>query len=63
LRNAVDEMTNTIVNEWCSKISERDWFTVNSISEDTISPIFYNEDSRAYVVKDYLFNYLSYSNE
>jgi len=63
LYDIIDKTTNSICNEWCSKISQRDWFIVNSISENSISPIFTNEMNRAYIVKDYLFNYLSYQQD
>lgn len=62
LRDITDAITNTIVSEWCPKISNWDWFIVNSVIDETISPIF-TLDTRGYLVKDYIFNYLSNSNE
>ncbi len=60
LYDVLDAINNAIVNEWCSKIPNRDWdFKMSSITEDAISPIFTNESNRAYMVKDYLFNYMS----
>jgi hypothetical protein len=61
LHSIMSEITNTIVSEWSSKISNRDGIIVNSISEDSISPIFTDEENRAYLIKDYLFNYISHS--
>jgi len=63
LYDIIDELNNTIVSEWCAKISKRWDFIVNSVTEDTASPIFTSEDNRAYIVKDYIFTYLSYSDE
>ena len=59
----IDKITNTIVSEWCVKISQWCWITVTSISEDAISPMFIDEENRAYIVKDYIFNYLSQSDD
>jgi len=61
--NIIDAITNTIVSEWCSKISNWNDIIVTSISEDTISPIFTDNENRAFIVKDYLFNYLSKSDD
>lgn len=57
----IDEINNTIVNEWCTKISDWNGIIVTSISEDAISPLFTDDENRAYIVKDYIFNYLSKS--
>lgn len=59
LYDIIDQITNTIVNEWSYKIANWNWIFVNSISEDNISPMFSDEENRAYIVKDYLFNYIS----
>ena len=40
------------------KIDKVDGYITQSILEDTISPIFF-ADNRHFVVKDYLFNYIS----
>ena len=59
LYDVMDAITNGIVNEWCTKIPNRDnEFLINSITEDSISPIFTDEMNRAYMVKTYLFNYM-----
>ena len=61
LYDIMDTITNAIVNEWCAKIPNwDDEFVMNSIIESTISPIFTNESNRAYIVKDYIFNYMSF---
>ena len=60
LYDIMDAITNEIVNEWCSKIPVWDSvFIMNSITEDTISPIFTDQMNRAYMVKTYLFNYMA----
>lgn len=59
LSDIIDTVTNEIVFQWCNwKINHIDWFSIQTILEDTVSPIFFS-DWRYYVVKDYLFNYIS----
>ena len=58
LMDIVDTISNNLIGNGHSSIV--DWFICFSIVEDTISPIF-QEDNRHYVVKDYLFNYSSIS--
>jgi len=59
LGEAIDTITNNIVYQWCwNKIDIIDWFYIQSILEDTVSPIFF-ADNRHYIIKDYLFNYIS----
>lgn len=60
LYDIIDALNDSIVNEWCSKIPVWDNdFIMNSITESTISPIFTDQKNRAYIVKTYLFNYMS----
>ena len=54
----VDAISNAIVSQWSTKIYSVDGLYVQSITEDTISPIFL-QDSRHIVIKDYIFNYIS----
>lgn len=59
LRDITDAITNAIVYQWCdNKIDDVDGFVTQSILEDSISPIFF-ADNRHFIVKDYIFNYIS----
>lgn len=59
LMTIVDTINNNIVFQWCwNQKTKVDWLIMNSILEDTASPIFFSEN-RHYLVKDYLFNYIS----
>jgi hypothetical protein len=57
LWSIIDALNNALVNQWCTKISNFWWYLIQSILEDTVSPIFL-EDNRYYQIKDYIFNYL-----
>lgn len=50
-------ITNELVAEACPKITGFNWVTVSDITEDTESPLLYNNKERQYLVKDYLFTY------
>jgi len=58
LKDIVDWITNEIVRQWCSSRRIVDWLVCMTILEDTISPIF-SDENRHYITKDYLFNYIS----
>lgn len=55
LRWVIDTTTNLLK---ATKTHSTDWMTLNSVKEDTVSPIF-NQDERYFIVKDYIFNYSS----
>lgn len=57
LCDIVDAITNEIVYQWCDKVNVIDGFYIQSILDDTKSPIFF-ADNRYYIVKDYIFNYI-----
>jgi len=52
-----DTITNEIVRESCVKIEDFNGVLVSDITEDTESPLFYNDKDRQFVTKDYLFTY------
>lgn len=59
LRSIIDTITNELKEV---KTHEVDWLTINSVKEDTVSPIF-NDNERYFIVKDYLFTYSATYNE
>lgn len=59
LRSMIDTITNQLK---LVKTHEVDGITINAIREDTVSPIF-NDNERYFIVKDYLFTYSATYNE
>lgn len=60
LGTVIDTITNNIVNQWSNKKTHIDWLILCGIREDTVSPIFMDQN-RHYIVKDYIFTYISLS--
>jgi len=57
LFDIMDVIKEEIVGEWCNKIAEWDGTFIWEISEDTESPILYDQKERPYIKKDFLFTY------
>ena len=57
LYDIVDVINNAIVQQDCLPISDWDGFTMIHVNEWPISPIFYDEQNRPLINKDYLFDY------
>lgn len=53
----IDALNTAIAREACNKINTIDNLTILEIQSSTLSPIFYNEKKRAYIVKDFIFQY------
>lgn len=60
-QETIEEIRNTITNEvvyqWCSKITQLWGLHVNTVTLDTVSPMLYDDKRRQYIVQDYLFKY------
>jgi len=59
VRGEIDTLTNLLKSVKTHTIGTK---TINSVKEDTVSPIF-NQDERYFIVKDYIFNYSATYNE
>lgn len=57
LFDIIDELNTIMAREACNKIDVVDTIRVREIESNTLSPIFYNQKNRAYIVKDFIFKY------